>query len=157
MEDLYDDFIKISFRSKDEVDVNQFSRNHFNGGGHINAAGGKYMKTNEKDTLEGKMNFAKKIALSTKNEGVLAAVKGMIERTDKKLVLENFDGKILVIAGKHDRAINVEKTIENLPDQTNIKSYILDCGHNGHWEKPSICAEIINIELLHHLPKHLLF
>ena len=47
MEDLYDDFIKISFRSKDDVDVNQFSRNHFNGGGHINAAGGKYMKSME--------------------------------------------------------------------------------------------------------------
>ncbi len=47
MEDLYEDFIKISFRSKDDVDVNQFSRNHFNGGGHINAAGGKYMKTIE--------------------------------------------------------------------------------------------------------------
>ncbi|MCT2562331.1 DHH family phosphoesterase [Chryseobacterium herbae] len=41
MEDLYDDFIKISFRSKDDVDVNQFSRKYFNGGGHINAAGGK--------------------------------------------------------------------------------------------------------------------
>lgn len=44
MEDLYEDFIKISFRSKDEVDVNQFSRKYFNGGGHINAAGGKYYK-----------------------------------------------------------------------------------------------------------------
>lgn len=41
MEDLYEDFVKISFRSKDDVDVNQFSRNFFNGGGHINAAGGK--------------------------------------------------------------------------------------------------------------------
>lgn len=41
MEDLYEDFIKISFRSKDDVDVNQFSRSYFNGGGHINAAGGK--------------------------------------------------------------------------------------------------------------------
>jgi len=41
MEDLYEDFIKISFRSKDEVDVNQFSRKYFNGGGHINAAGGR--------------------------------------------------------------------------------------------------------------------
>lgn len=51
MEDLYDDFVKISFRSKDEVDVNQFSRNHFNGGGHINAAGGKYMKSIE-ETIE---------------------------------------------------------------------------------------------------------
>ena len=45
MEDLYEDFIKISFRSKDEVDVNQFSRKYFNGGGHINAAGGKYFKS----------------------------------------------------------------------------------------------------------------
>lgn len=44
MEDLYEDFIKISFRSKDTIDVNQFSRKYFNGGGHINAAGGKYYK-----------------------------------------------------------------------------------------------------------------
>lgn len=51
MEDLYEDFIKISFRSKDQVDVNQFSRKYFNGGGHINAAGGKYMKSIE-ETIE---------------------------------------------------------------------------------------------------------
>ena len=33
--------IKISFRSQGDFDVNQFARDHFNGGGHINAAGGK--------------------------------------------------------------------------------------------------------------------
>lgn len=33
--------IKISFRSQGSFDVNQFARQHFNGGGHINAAGGK--------------------------------------------------------------------------------------------------------------------
>ena len=44
MEDLYEDFIKISFRSKDDVDTNAFARAHFNGGGHINASGGKYFK-----------------------------------------------------------------------------------------------------------------
>jgi len=33
--------IKISFRSQGSFDVNQFARNYFNGGGHINAAGGK--------------------------------------------------------------------------------------------------------------------
>ena len=47
MEDLYEDFIKISFRSKEDVDVNQFARKYFNGGGHINAAGGKYLKSLE--------------------------------------------------------------------------------------------------------------
>ena len=58
MEDLYEDFIKISFRSKDDVDVNQFSRKYFNGGGHINAAGGKYIKKKKK-TIE---DFKEKIA-----------------------------------------------------------------------------------------------
>ncbi len=32
--------IKTSFRSKGDFDVNQFARKHFNGGGHVNAAGG---------------------------------------------------------------------------------------------------------------------
>ena len=52
MEDLYDDFIKFSFRSKENFDVNQFSRKHFNGGGHINAAGGKYMKSIEETIID---------------------------------------------------------------------------------------------------------
>jgi bifunctional oligoribonuclease and PAP phosphatase NrnA len=33
--------IKISFRSQGDFDVNQFARDHFQGGGHSNAAGGK--------------------------------------------------------------------------------------------------------------------
>jgi len=36
-----EDIIKASFRSKGDFPVNQFSRSHFNGGGHINAAGGE--------------------------------------------------------------------------------------------------------------------
>ena len=112
---------------------------------------------NEKDILEGKIEFAKEVAFSTKPEGALASVKGMIERTDKKAVLENLDAKILVIAGKHDNAVKTDVLIKDLPDKTNIKSYILDCGHNGHLEKPEVCGAIINTELLHNLPKHLVF
>ncbi|MFA7448613.1 MAG: bifunctional oligoribonuclease/PAP phosphatase NrnA [Weeksellaceae bacterium] len=41
IEDQQNDFIKISFRSKGNFDVNQFARKHFNGGGHVNAAGGR--------------------------------------------------------------------------------------------------------------------
>ncbi len=36
-------YVKVSFRSKGKIDVNKFARQYFNGGGHINAAGGKYM------------------------------------------------------------------------------------------------------------------
>ncbi len=35
------DKIKISFRSRGEIDVNTFARTYFEGGGHRNAAGGK--------------------------------------------------------------------------------------------------------------------
>lgn len=124
---------------------------------YVNAGVPNLFNSNEKDFLEGKIELAKKIALSTNNDGVLAAVKGMIERTDKSSILENFAGKILIIAGKHDNAVKTDLMLNGLPDRTNIKSYLLDCGHNGHWEKPSICAEIINTELLHHLPKKFVF
>lgn len=41
IEDVDQQIIKISFRSKGTFSVNKFSREHFNGGGHDNAAGGK--------------------------------------------------------------------------------------------------------------------
>ena len=109
---------------------------------------------NEKDILEGKIELAKNIAKSTDKEGVKAAQLGMAERPDRTEILENLDAKILIIAGKYDNAVKTENLLKIIPEKTNIKTYVLDCGHNGHWEKPTICAEIINTELLHNLPKH---
>lgn len=40
--------IKTSFRSKGKIDVNKFARANFNGGGHMNAAGGKSNESLEK-------------------------------------------------------------------------------------------------------------
>ncbi|MCC6372247.1 MAG: bifunctional oligoribonuclease/PAP phosphatase NrnA [Bacteroidia bacterium] len=39
------EYVKISFRSKGKIDVNKFARAGFNGGGHMNAAGGKSMES----------------------------------------------------------------------------------------------------------------
>ena len=36
-----DDHVKVSFRSKGDFPVNRFSEENFNGGGHLNAAGGE--------------------------------------------------------------------------------------------------------------------
>jgi phosphoesterase RecJ-like protein len=47
IENREENIVKISFRSQGTFDVNQFARDHFKGGGHINAAGGK-----SEDTLE---------------------------------------------------------------------------------------------------------
>jgi len=47
IENKEEGIIKISFRSQGDFDVNQFARDHFNGGGHSNAAGGKSMVSME--------------------------------------------------------------------------------------------------------------
>lgn len=41
IENKEEGIIKISFRSVGDFSVNEFARNHFNGGGHTNAAGGR--------------------------------------------------------------------------------------------------------------------
>jgi phosphoesterase RecJ-like protein len=43
-----EDYIKISFRSRGDFEINKFAEKHFNGGGHKNAAGGEaYMSLDE--------------------------------------------------------------------------------------------------------------
>ncbi len=37
--------VRISFRAKGDIDVNEFARNHFNGGGHKNASGATSVKS----------------------------------------------------------------------------------------------------------------
>ena len=51
IESQQDQIIKISLRSKGEFSVNEFSRAHFNGGGHTNAAGGR-SETNMSSTID---------------------------------------------------------------------------------------------------------
>ena len=57
-----ENIIKISFRSQGSFDVNQFARDHFNGGGHINAAGGKSYES-MKETLKKFENLISKITI----------------------------------------------------------------------------------------------
>jgi phosphoesterase RecJ-like protein len=45
------DFIRVSLRSRGDIDVNLFAQRYFNGGGHKNAAGGKSFMSME-DTLK---------------------------------------------------------------------------------------------------------
>lgn len=57
-----ENIIKISFRSQGSFDVNQFARDNFNGGGHINAAGGKSYES-MKETIKKFENLISKITI----------------------------------------------------------------------------------------------
>jgi phosphoesterase RecJ-like protein len=63
IEDAEQNIIKISFRSKGHFSVNELSRNHFKGGGHDNAAGGKF-----EGSLEETVRFFKELLPTYKNE-----------------------------------------------------------------------------------------
>jgi phosphoesterase RecJ-like protein len=57
-----ENIIKISFRSQGSFDVNQFARDHFSGGGHINAAGGKSYES-LRETIKKFENLISKITI----------------------------------------------------------------------------------------------
>jgi phosphoesterase RecJ-like protein len=65
IENNQENIIKISLRSKGNFSVNEFARAHFEGGGHINAAGGK-SDLSLRDTVEKFISIlpAYKIALN---------------------------------------------------------------------------------------------
>ncbi len=52
IENKQESIVKISFRSKNNFSVNDFARNYYNGGGHINAAGGKSSQSLNKTISE---------------------------------------------------------------------------------------------------------
>jgi phosphoesterase RecJ-like protein len=58
IENKEEGIIKISLRSLGDFNVNQLSREHFNGGGHNNAAGGKSMLSME-ETIKQFENIVK--------------------------------------------------------------------------------------------------
>lgn len=52
IENAKENIVKISFRSKGTFSVNDFARNHYDGGGHTNAAGGKSSQSLNKTVSE---------------------------------------------------------------------------------------------------------
>lgn len=117
-------------------------------GKYVHAGVAALFGPNDREALSDEINFAKEIALTTSTEGALACVKGMIERPDRKSVLENITCKGIVITGRYDTAADAKQILEALPYRRNLRAYMLDCGHQGHLEKPKICASILKSELL---------
>lgn len=62
IENKEEGIIKISFRSQGGFDVNQFARDHFNGGGHSNAAGGR-SEVSMEETVNKFEDLVKKLKL----------------------------------------------------------------------------------------------
>ncbi|MBP7172897.1 MAG: alpha/beta fold hydrolase [Cloacibacterium sp.] len=113
----------------------------------VNASIPNLFDSDKKEDLKDKIKRAKEIAVSTPVKGVTAAVRGMMDRPNRTDILEKFEGKTLIILGEKDNAVSTQDVLKIIPEKENIKVHVLNCGHNGHWEKPNECAEIITKEL----------
>ncbi|MDO5759568.1 MAG: alpha/beta hydrolase [Bacteroidota bacterium] len=90
------------------------------------------------------IQILKNIALSTSKEGIIAAQLGMIERRDRRDVLEKSQVPVLFIIGKKDIRADVLSVLatSSLPNFSEV--LMLDCGHMSFIEE----EKIIKIRLL---------
>lgn len=116
-------------------------------GKYVNAGVRILFNPHELELHAEEIELAKREALNTTIDGAIACVKGMMARPTRKSVLKKLNCKILIVTGRFDVAADYKQIIENLPDRDNIHAYMLNCGHQGHLERPAICTEILKREL----------
>lgn len=93
--------------------------------------------------LQKQVNLAKEIALKTNPEAIIACLKAMIERPERRHVLDDSRFQSIIVAGRFDNAIPIN-TVKNIySDHPNVDYYELPCGHCGHWELPTTCAALL--------------
>lgn len=95
------------------------------------------------EKLKPEIEFAKELARETSLQGVTAALKGMRLRIDRSFLLEEFPGKIGIILGKYDKAVNPEELKKIIPNKENISILELETGHMAHLENPEASLEFI--------------
>jgi pimeloyl-ACP methyl ester carboxylesterase len=83
-----------------------------------------------------KIEWAKRIALATSDEGIIHALEGMKTRPDRRDVLRNASDPLLIVAGKKDNYIPFEVYEQhfNLSPHTDIL-VLEDSGHMGFIEE----------------------
>lgn len=94
------------------------------------------------ERFDGDIQFAKQIGNKTSKYGAIGALQAMKNRGDRRKVLQNPDLPILLIAGRNDQVIPLEKTFLHKGDH--IMERILEkSGHMGMLEEPEQLTEMI--------------
>ncbi len=84
------------------------------------------------------------IALSTTQDGMIACINSMIERSDKTTFITNCNIPVLWISGKYDEYFSFKEMLNFAIKNKNIQTEILESsGHMGMVEEPLKALEII--------------
>jgi pimeloyl-ACP methyl ester carboxylesterase len=86
----------------------------------------------------------KETALQTPNEGIIAVLRGMKERPDRRRALANFNKPVLFIIGKQDAKIPMQVILEQVSLPAHSEMLLLDhVGHAGMIEESARTAEAV--------------
>src|SRR6056297_1649443 len=88
------------------------------------------------EKFKDQVEWARNIALKTPDEGIIANLKGMMNRPDRRKLVKNTNKPFLLIAGVNDNYINYEEVIPNvvLPEKGSLIT-LENSGHMGFVEE----------------------
>ncbi|MCB9201701.1 MAG: alpha/beta hydrolase [Flavobacteriales bacterium] len=89
---------------------------------------------NKLDELSEEIAFAKKMGFETSLEGITSALLGMREREDSTELFNLCTIPCLLISGKYDNAVSLEKLKSDLIFNEVREHVVLPCGHMGYLE-----------------------
>lgn len=90
---------------------------------------------NKKSALSEEKEFARQMMRETSLPGVVAALIGMKERTDRTSILSSFKGEIGIVLGTQDRTVDPVAFEEVIPEKENITVIKLETGHMSYLEE----------------------
>jgi pimeloyl-ACP methyl ester carboxylesterase len=89
------------------------------------------------------VEWVREIAESTPGEGIIANLKGMMERPDRSGLVENTPKPFRMLAGKKDKYINYETVVPRIPIPENGRLITLEnSGHLGFIEEEARSVKI---------------
>lgn len=96
------------------------------------------------NSLQKEIDTAKKWALETDIDGIIASINGMRNREDTTELLNELSIPILMILGKKDNGIDMDNYIKLIPKKDNIQIKLLETAHMSFLEEPKASLNTIN-------------
>jgi pimeloyl-ACP methyl ester carboxylesterase len=96
----------------------------------VNEAIPRLFADHHRDKFHEEIEEAKRVAMRTPVEGVVACILGMMEREDNRPFLKNPTLPVFIIAGKYDNVIPEEKSVQQITENEKVRGAILE--NSGH-------------------------
>ncbi len=97
-----------------------------------------------KDDHPEEINFLLKAAKHFSNESLVQYYKAMMQRPDRKAILQTFPKPILFIMGEEDKTLNLQDILAQSHQPWQSHVYILkNAAHMGMWEEKEKCNTIL--------------